>query len=285
MLNKKILNKTELRDEINLILKKHSLLNAHLESQLIISHSAKKSNYLNVKFDEINIQEIEKIIEERVKGKPLSKIIKQKGFWKDLFYTDENTLDPRSDSEVLIENIIKDFKALKDDQFNFIDLCCGTGCLGISLLKEFKFSKCDFIDISSEALSNCKRNISALLVDDRSSLFKSDLFESYPISKIRNTRFIICNPPYIPTKEYYLLDKETLHDPKISLDGGSKGIDFYIRIIDFLESLKYTGDVYFEIDPLIIEELDKFLLEKALKIVYKKQDYLKLDRLLKITFP
>ena len=52
MLNKKIQNKTELRDEINFILKKHSLLNAHLESQLIISHSAKKSNYLNVKFDD-----------------------------------------------------------------------------------------------------------------------------------------------------------------------------------------------------------------------------------------
>ena len=58
MLNKKIQNKTELRDEINFILKKHSLLNAHLESQLIISHSAKKSNYLNVKFDEINIATI-----------------------------------------------------------------------------------------------------------------------------------------------------------------------------------------------------------------------------------
>ena len=72
---------------------------------------------------------------------------------------------------------------------------------------------------------------------------------------------------------------------KISLDGGLKGLDFYIRIIDFLENQQFTGDVYFEIDPLIIEELDKFLLEKALKIVYKKQDYLKLDRLLKITFP
>ena len=71
----------------------------------------------------------------------------------------------------------------------------------------------------------------------------------------------------------------------ISLDGGSKGIDFYIRIIEFLENLQYTGDVYFEIDPLITEQLDKILLEKALKIVYKKQDYLKLDRLLKITFP
>ena len=181
MLNKKIQNKTNLRDEINIILNNHSLKNSLIESQLIISYSAKKLNYIDVKFDEIDIQEIKMILEERLKGKPLSKIIKQKGFWKDIFYTDENTLDPRSDSEVLIENVIKDLNALKDNQFNFIDLCCGTGCLGISLLKEFKSSKCDFIDISSKALSNCKRNISALFVDNRSSLFESDLFESYPI--------------------------------------------------------------------------------------------------------
>ena len=285
MLNKKIQNKTELKDEINFILNNHSLSNSLLESQLIISYSAKKLNYLDVKFNEIDIQEIEKIIEERLKGRPLSKIIKQKGFWKNIFYTDENTLDPRSDSEILIENIIKDLKSLNNTYFSFIDLCCGTGCLGISLLKEFESAKCDFIDISSEALLNCKRNISALSVEHRSSLFESDLFENYPISKIKNARFIICNPPYIPTDQYFLLDKETLNDPKISLDGGSKGLNFYIRIIEFLESQQFKGDVYFEIDPLIVKDLGKFLLEKALKIVYKKQDYLKLDRLLKITFP
>ena len=111
MLNKKIQNKTNLRDEINIILNNHSLKNSLIESQLIISYSAKKLNYLDVKFDEIDIEEIKKIIEERLKGKPLSKIIKQKGFWKDIFYTDENTLDPRSDSEILIENIKNDYNA------------------------------------------------------------------------------------------------------------------------------------------------------------------------------
>ena len=285
MINKRIKNKTDLRDEINIILNNHSIKNTLIESQLIMSYSAKQLNYLEVKFDDIDIQDIEKIIEERIKGKPLSKIIKQKGFWKDIFYTDENTLDPRSDSEVLIENIINDYKAQKDTQFNFIDLCCGTGCLGISLLKEFESSKCDFIDISNQALLNCKRNISALSVDNRSRILESDLFECYPISKIKNIKFIVCNPPYIPTEHYSLLDNETLHDPKIALDGGLNGLDFYSRIIDFLENLQFKGDVYFEIDPLIVKDLCKFLLEKALKIVYKKQDYLKLDRLLKVTFP
>ena len=285
MLNKKIQNKTDLRDKIIIILNNHSLKNSLIESQLIIAYSAKQLNYLEVNFDDIDIQEIEKIIEERLKGKPLSKIIKQKGFWKDIFYTDENTLDPRSDSEVLIESIINDYNAKKDTQFKFIDLCCGSGCLGISLLKEFESSKCDFIDISNQALLNCRRNITALSVEYRSSIFESDLFENYPISKIKNIKFIVCNPPYIPTDYYSLLDNETLHDPKIALDGGLNGLNYYSRIIEFLENQQFKGDVYFEIDPLIVKDLGKFLLEKALKIVYKKQDYLKLDRLLKITFP
>ena len=285
MLNKKILNKAELRDQINLILNNYSFKNSFTESQLIISHSANKLNYIDVKFEEIDFQIIEDTIKQRITGKPLSKIIKQKGFWKDIFYTDENTLDPRPDSEILIECITQDLKLVKNSKFEFIDLCCGTGCLGISLLREFKASSCDFIDISNQALENCKKNIHELSVDNRSSIFESNLFENYPVSKLNNIKFIICNPPYIPTNQYLTLDKETLHDPKISLDGGAKGLDFYIKILSFIETQSFKGDIYFEIDPIIIQELEKFLLEKSIKIVYKKQDYLKLDRLLKITFP
>ena len=123
------------------------------------------------------------------------------------------------------------------------------------------------------------------LKQQNTNLFHSNLFENYPINRLKNIDIIVCNPPYIPTEHYFLLDLETLYDPKISLDGGLNGLDFYIRIIEFLENQQFKGDVYFEIDPLIVKDLGKFLLEKALKIVYKKQDYLKLDRLLKITFP
>jgi len=285
MLNKKIHNKTELRDQINLLLNDRSLKNPLTESQIIISYSANTSNYIDVKFEDIDFQMIDHIISQRITGKPLSKIIKQKGFWKDIFYTDENTLDPRSDSEILIECIIQDFNSLKNSKFEFIDLCSGTGCLGISLLREFKSSTCDFIDISRQALLNCKKNIFDLAVDSRSKLYESDLFENYPISKIKNIKFIICNPPYIPTNQYYALDKETLHDPRISLDGGVKGLDFYIKILNFIETQPFKGDIYFEIDPAIVNDFEKFLLEKSIKIVYKKQDYLNLDRLLKITLP
>ena len=76
-----------------------------------------------------------------------------------------------------------------------------------------------------------------------------------------------------------------MHDPRIALDGGEEGTFLYFKIINFLLKIKYQGEIYFEIDPIIIENLEKFLLEKSLKIVYKKKDYLNLDRLIKITLP
>jgi methylase of polypeptide subunit release factors len=81
------------------------------------------------------------------------------------------------------------------------------------------------------------------------------------------------------------LDNETLYDPRISLDGGELGLDYYIKIIDYLINVKFKGSLYFEIDPIISENMYKYLLEKGIKIVYKKVDYLSLDRLMKITLP
>ena len=91
--------------------------------------------------------------------------------------------------------------------------------------------------------------------------------------------------PYIPTNNYYNLDNQTLYDPKIALDGGEDGIFYYIKILNFLIKVKFSGDIFFEIDPIITIKLEKFLLEKSIKIVYKKVDYQNLDRLIKITFP
>ena len=81
------------------------------------------------------------------------------------------------------------------------------------------------------------------------------------------------------------MNNQTLYDPKIALDGGKDGIIYYVKILNYLKKVKYTGDIFFEIDPIIINNLEKFLLENSLKIVYKKLDYQNLDRLIKITFP
>jgi release factor glutamine methyltransferase len=285
MFNNQSLNKTELQKNLSQYLKSFDVINSEIESQIIIAYAASKDLFLDVDFKNINFDILQKISSERIKGKPLSKIINQKGFWNQIFYTNQYTLDPRPESEIIIENILKDFNNIDKKHLSFIDLCCGTGCLGISLLEEFKFSECHFIDISIDALEICEKNILKMEVFDRSKIYRSNLFEDFPEKIINKSDFIVANPPYIPSNHIKNLDKSTLYDPILALDGGFDGLFFYKEIVNHLFNIKYMGHVYFEIDPLIIDLFLKFLLEKNVKISYKKDDYLKLDRLIKISFP
>ena len=285
MFNNQSLNKTELQKNLSQYLKSFDVINSEIESQIIIAYAASKDLFLDVDFKNINFDILQKISSERIKGKPLSKIINQKGFWNQIFYTNQYTLDPRPESEIIIENILKDFNNIDKKHLSFIDLCCGTGCLGISLLEEFKFSECHFIDISIDALEVCEKNILKMEVFDRSKIYRSNLFEDFPEKIINKSDFIVANPPYIPSNHIKNLDKSTLYDPILALDGGFDGLFFYKEIVNHLFNIKYMGHVYFEIDPLIIDHFLKFLLEKNVKISYKKDDYLKLDRLIKISFP
>lgn len=285
MFNNQSLNKTELQKNLSQYLKSFDVINSEIESQIIIAYAASKDLFLDVDFKNINFDILQKISSERIKGKPLSKIINQKGFWNQIFYTNQYTLDPRPESEIIIENILKDFNNIDKKHLSFIDLCCGTGCLGISLLEEFKFSECHFIDISIDALEICEKNILKMEVFDRSKIYRSNLFEDFPEKIINKSDFIVSNPPYIPSNHIKNLDKSTLYDPILALDGGFDGLFFYKEIVNHLSNIKYMGHVYFEIDPLIIDHFLKFLLEKNVKISYKKDDYLKLDRLIKISFP
>ena len=283
MINNNQLNKFEIKKILLEKCNSISVFQAEQESQIMLSYSAKKENYHEIDNNEIDEELISQILNERVKGKPLAKIINEKGFWKKIFYTDENTLDPRADSEIIVEQLLIDCnKFINREKLRFLDLCCGTGCLGISIIDDLDNSFCDFIDISEQALAVCKKNITKFKKQNNTKLFHSNLFENYPINRLKNIDIIVCNPPYIPTRNYLNLDKETLYDPRISLDGGKLGMDYYVKIINFLVSIEFNGVIYFEIDPIITKNMYKFLLEKGIKIVYKKTDYLNLDRLIKI---
>ena len=207
---------------------------AEQESQIMISYSSNNENNLDINNSETDQELINKILNKRLKGKPLAKIINEKGFWKKIFYTDDYTLDPRADSEILVEQLLIDCKKNKNhSNLKLLDLCCGTGCLGISIIDEIDNAFCDFIDVSENALIACKKNIIKFKQQQKTKIFHSNLFENYPINRLKYIDLIICNPPYITTRNYLNLNKETLHDPRISLDGGKLGMDITLKLLIF----------------------------------------------------
>ena len=124
---------------------------ANLDCRLLLSKSLDRYetlyNHQNIFISENEIKKFQSLIQQRLNGKPVSRIINRRNFWKKEFELNDETLDPRSDSETLIETIIEQYK----DKLQFLkilDLGSGSGCLGLSLLDEYPQSEVSFFDIS-----------------------------------------------------------------------------------------------------------------------------------------
>lgn len=155
---------------------------------------------------------------------PVAKIIGYKSFYNHDFITNEHTLDPRPETELIIDLVKKHFN-YNNAALSILDLGCGTGCLGLSLLDLYPNAKLLLSDISDAALTVSKKNAALLNVKKRCDFIKTDWFSN--ISGKFN--IIVCNPPYIATN--YDLDSDTLHDPHIALFGGKDGLDAYRNIM------------------------------------------------------
>lgn len=283
MIAKSILPITKIFENTRDILKKNNINQPEVEAKIIIDYVKGDNTPFSKIFSNTKIQQINSIIKKRLKGEPLSKIIKQKGFWNDIFYTNENTLDPRADTEILVEAILDDYNFMKNNNINFIDLCSGTGCIGLSILKELPNSHCTFIDISEEAMKINQLNADLLKLTTRSKFLTSDLLTN-PNLNMNDNDFIVSNPPYIKSSDIKKLSFETLHDPLLSLDGGMDGGDYYRSIFKQLSETSYKGHLYLEIDPNVRDLVANLALDNNAKILYIKRDYLELDRIIKIIF-
>ena len=283
MIAKSILPIAKIFENTRDILKKNNINQPEVEAKIIIDYVKGGNTSFTKILSNTKIQQINTIIKKRLKGEPLSKIIKQKGFWNDIFYTNENTLDPRADTEILVEAILDDYNSMKNNNINFIDLCSGTGCIGLSILKELPNSHCTFIDISEEAMKINQLNADLLKLTTRSKFLISDLLTN-PNLNMNDNDFIVSNPPYIKSSDIKKLSFETLHDPLLSLDGGMDGGDYYRSIFKQLSQTNYKGHLYLEIDPNVRDLVTNLALDNNAKILYIKRDYLKLDRIIKIIF-
>jgi release factor glutamine methyltransferase len=218
--------------EAVLILEKSKIASSHLDARLILAHLLKcdmQEIILNRHNDTLPTNLYQKFIEQialRAKKIPVSHIINSREFYNNKFFVNNFVLDPRPDSECLIELIMSKYKI--DSQINICELGCGSGCLIITLLKHYQNWKGLAIDVSPNALDVAIRNAQTILSDQRIKFLHSDMFK-----KIGDSKFdiIISNPPYIPTHEIAnLQDEVRVHEPTIALDGGDDGLFFYREI-------------------------------------------------------
>ena len=218
-------------------------------------------------------QAYETAIARRCKRIPLQHILGSQEFMGLEFEVNEHVLVPRQDTEILVEEVLRELQ----DGMRVLDLCTGSGCILISLLRYSNGCRGVGADISPEALEVARRNAEKLLGGEREYIFlESDLMQRV------EGRFdiIVSNPPYIRRGEIDTLMPEVRdHDPRLALDGGEDGLDFYRRIA--AESPAYLcggGRLYLEIGCDQGDAVQELLLRQGFREVNVVQDYAGLDR-------
>lgn len=182
------------------------------------------------------------LLARREDGEPVHRIIGKREFMGREFLTGPSVLEPRPETELLVERVLEDWQG--ESAPHFADIGTGSGAIAISLLLAIGRARCLASDISREALQVATSNASRLGVSARMELAQADLLPDVgPVFD-----FVVSNPPYIPAGDIAGLQREVReHDPECALDGGEDGLDFYRRLLDILPGrIMPGGRLYLE---------------------------------------
>lgn len=218
----------------------------------------------SISLDEYN--SIKKIVYKRSKHYPLQYLLGEVEFCGNRIKVNKNVLIPRNETEQLCDMIAK-----TADNKRVLDLCCGSGCIGLGI-KANSSADVTMVDISVKALTVAKNN--AKLNNLSVKAIKSDLFE-----KIKGKfDIIVSNPPYIKTKDLDDLQAEVKKEPMLALDGDEDGLSFYRRIIEEAPKfLTQNGELYFEYGVGQAKTIEK-LLKKNFECIRIIKDYYNKNR-------
>lgn len=228
-------------------LEKQKVEDTSIISRILMQYVLKidRNKLIINKNDNVDINkenEYKEYIEKIIKGKPVQYITNNQEFMKLNFYVDENVLIPQPDTEILVEEVIKSIDIMEN--IEILDMCTGSGCIGISLAKNIKNTKVTLVDINKEAIEIAKKNAIQNGVENKVTFIQSDMFENVK----GKFDIIVSNPPYIETDIIQTLDKQVQNEPHIALDGGKDGLDFYkILINEAHKYLKKDGKIFLEI--------------------------------------
>lgn len=244
---------------------KNNIEDSYIISKLLILYifNIQENKYIINKYQSVdNKKEIEYMnyINEIIQGKPLQYITNKQEFMKLDFYIDSNVLIPQPDTEILVEKVIEIAnKNINTEKLKILDICTGSGAIGISLAKYIKNSRILLSDISKEAIQIAKTNAKNNKVEDNIDYLISDMYDKIE----EKFDIIVSNPPYIESNIIETLSKQVQSEPKLALDGGQDGLKFYRNLIE--NSYKYlnkNGYLCMEIGYNQKEEILKLIKDK-----------------------
>ncbi len=214
-------------------------------------------------------------IRQRAEHIPLQQLTGEQDFMGLTFSVNEHVLIPRQDTEILVEEVLKELH----DGMRVLDMCTGSGCILLSLMHYSNDCEGLGVDLSAEALEVAERNVLKVLTPEKAEhvqFLQSDLFE-----KLEDKfEIIVSNPPYIASAEVEKLMPEVRdHEPRMALDGTEDGLYFYRRIIEEAgKHLVSSGMLFFEIGYDQGQAVSELMRTEGYREVQVVQDYAGLDR-------
>lgn len=203
-----------------LALKRAGIADFTFEARILIEDLAGSSDPI----DAAVAARLTDALARRLAGEPLWRVLGAREFWGLSFALSPGTLEPRPDSETLIEAALGHLAARRHDELRLLDLGTGTGCLLIATLREFPQSSGLGIDLSPDAVATATGNAARNGVGERAAFHQGN----WTAGMDERFDLIVSNPPYIGSAEIAHLDKNVReHDPLLALDGGPDGLDAY----------------------------------------------------------
>jgi len=261
------------------ILKDKSILSAHLDTEILMAKALNKNReYIILNHNKVlnkeNLEYFKKLVYERATRKPIAYLLNKKFFWKSEFYVNKNTLIPRPDTEIIIDEILKVTK--NKHSLRILDIGVGSGCILLSILKEKENFYGTGIDISKNSLKISRFNAKKLFLGERVKFYKSD------VDKFVQGKYdlVVSNPPYIKSSDLKYLESDVLKfEPKLALDGGLDGLSVIRKVINKTsELLKKNGKFILEIGFDQKSKVIKLLNNKGFYINSSVKDFANNDR-------
>lgn len=235
---------------------------------------AQRDNYVQ---DDVCLA-MDQAVSRVLAGEPLAYVLGQWDFYGMTLYVNHNVLIPRDDTCAVTSLAIQQALFLEKAP-RILDLCTGSGCIGLAIAHRVKDAKVTLADVSKDALAVAKKNISIQKLSGRVSCIQADALKD-PMPFLGKFDLIVSNPPYITTEEMICLDSSVKdHEPHLALHGGTDGLDFYRSIAQkYKKALKPGGYLCFEFGMGQGDAVCAILEENEYTVLERTKDYNDVER-------